>query len=292
VFEDKVKAANFHYEWFTKSSLHELTSLLKDKDFSPARSRELRDALKGIPLEKREKYRNAIAYLKSSHPAFTGDLMSEFVAVGQTSGTYEAGKFYRHKDNIGRWHNIVMQEKGNSCGPACVRMIKAAHYPQDKSKLGEQEIRGIVAQIEKDKTHQGLSTSKIKRLHDWTHVGSCTDPLVEALKSPPAPVKNARPLYTGAAKIRSELAKCSPQQPAIVGWWWGTGKTHGGHWTVCVGPSTRDKLVILDPWNGVQYINNTDNGFTSYQVIGESGPTAEGWLNHNDPADVNVILTT
>jgi hypothetical protein len=290
VFESKVKDANFHFEWFKKSSLHELIELLKDKTPSPTRGQELRNALDRIPQKKRERYRNAIGYLKTTHPAFSGDLMSRFVAVGQTSNSYQPGKFYRHKDMIGRWHDFVMQEKGNSCGCAVVRIVKAAHYPQEKSKLGEKEIQGLIAQIETGRTHQGLTSKQTETLHDWDNVGSNPHPLVEALRSPPAPVKNARAVYMSAARMRAELARSSPKQPAIVGWWWKGGA--GGHWTVCAGLATPDKLVILDPWNGVQYVDNTNSGFNAYQVIGESGIEAEGEFDPNDPADIAVILTT
>jgi len=289
MFEDKVKEANFHYEWFKKSSLHELTELLKDKTVSPARGKELRDALSRIPQKKRERYRNAIGYLKSTHPAFAGALMSAFVAVGPTSNSYQPGKFYRHKDNVGRWHDFVMQEKGNSCGCAVVRIVKAAHYPQEKSKLGENEIQGIIAQIETGQAHQGLSSAQTQSLHDWENVGSNPEPLVQALRSPPAPIKSARAVHMSGARMRAELARSSPRQPAIVGWWWNGG---GGHWTVCVGPGSPDKLVILDPWNGVQYVDNTDSGFTNYQVIKDSGVEAEGSFDPNDSNDVAVILTT
>src|SRR3546814_15701820 len=44
-------------------------------------------------------------------------------------------------------------------------------------------------------------------------------------------------------------------------------RTRGlGHFTMCCGP-TEDgsKLVIVDPWTGIGYVDNTVNGFTSYQ---------------------------
>lgn len=65
----------------------------------------------------------------------------------------------------------------------------------------------------------------------------------------------------------------------------------GGHWTVCVGPTKdRSKLVILDPRNDVQYLDNTDAGFTTYRVMENGVQTAEGSFDPDDPNDIAVIL--
>ena len=91
----------------------------------------------------------------------------------------------------------------------------------------------------------------------------------------PHPIVKAR---DGGGKSRdallAELRKCTQHKPCIVGWLWTGG---GGHWTVCNGP-TKDgsELVILDPWDGIQYIKNDLADFDSYQ-------NGAGTLDFADP---------
>jgi hypothetical protein len=52
------------------------------------------------------------------------------------------------------------------------------------------------------------------------------------------------------------------------------------------------RLIILDLWNGIQYLPNASPGFTTYRVRENGSETAHGWFNPNDASDVAVILTS
>ena len=97
-------------------------------------------------------------------------------------------------------------------------------------------------------------------------------------------LREARTIGGEAGDVRAELLKTSKNSPAIIGWYWGLwGDTsNGGHWTVCAGPTLAgDRLVILDPWNGLQYIRV--DSFWEYRVNGEVG-----WFDFYD----NLALVT
>ena len=130
--------------------------------------------------------------------------------------------------------------------------------------------------------NQGITKSN----HDWENVGSNVPSLVKYFHT--LGLRDARSVFGPGDTVLRALLKCSKNYPRIVGWWWGLrgDSSNGGHWTVCVGP-TKDgaRLVILDPWNGVQYVDvaswsdyNPDNG-------------SHGWFNPNDPNDQAVVVT-
>jgi hypothetical protein len=172
-----------------------------------------------------------------------------------------------------------MQEQGNSCGCASVRTVVKAftHIPLPS----EQQVRDDMSLWESGIAHTGVAKSN----HDWENVGSVMESLARILVS--YGLKTARTVL-GHPDCLEALKKCSANAPGIVGWWWGLfgDKTNGGHWTVCVGP-TKDgtRLVILDPWNGVQYVNQ--NEYWRYVV--DNG--AEGWFDPRDANDLAVIVT-
>lgn len=67
-FQEKVRAANGHYEWFRTSSLHNLMALLRDY---PARTRpdQIAAEIAGIPDDKKDvKYKAAFDYLRAEIP--------------------------------------------------------------------------------------------------------------------------------------------------------------------------------------------------------------------------------
>ena len=274
-FEKKLKEDNSHYERFMQSSLHNLVELIR-RQIPKATAKQVAVEMLKIPTEKWKKYKNTKNYLLSHFPGLA-------TAIGQISSPltgsipgYEPGKWNKSKDIDGNWHEFILQGKDNSCGPACVAIVKLAHHPNAKDQLREPEVRGIIAQFESGKQHQGISPlSSDINLHDWKNVGSNRQPLLDALKAKPFPVASARGVSNLSQEaMLIELGKCSPKKPAIIGWNWNGG---GGHWTVCVGPSSdKSKLVILDPWHGIQYVKNDLTNFTKYQ-------NGNGSLDFSDP---------
>jgi ABC-type bacteriocin/lantibiotic exporter with double-glycine peptidase domain len=157
---------------------------------------------------------------------------------------------YKGKDIDGGWHEYDLQQKDESCGPACVKMLKEHEH---NKKLGEEYLRGLIAMFRNDVSPAGQSAvaqASNTALHDWTMTGTDPEELVKALKANPQGISKAREVKKDVA---AHLGKTTRNHPAIVGWWWEGG---GGHWTVCVGPTKKDKnvFIVLDPILGVQHL--------------------------------------
>jgi len=281
VFEQHLKKDNSHYERFLKSSLHGLVELLRSR--GPKTVALIAVEMKKVSADKWKKYTNVRKYLLQCFPELTMQLaQSSGAGLGASIPGYSPGKYERCKDDDNHWHEMILQQKGNSCGPACVLIVKMAWHPNAKDKLREPQVRGIVALYEFGKAHQGVSSigPEAVGLHNWKNAGSNREPLIKTLHSQPFAVPSAKAVSGLApAAMLEELRKCTPKTPAIVGWIWSAG---GGHWTVCAGP-TKDasRLIILDPWEGVQYIQNTLADFQSYQG-------GSGTMDLSDPTVTRV----
>jgi hypothetical protein len=275
-FEAELKKDNSHFERFIKSSLHNLVVMLRRPMPKPTAFTIAKEMNK-ISGAKWKKYANTHRYLLRVFPELSRQLSGNDSGLGESVPGYQPGKWNRTKDKDGHWHEYILQQRGNSCGPACVTMIKTIFHPIAKMQLREPQVRGNIALFEQNKQHTGVSSVSTEAIsmHNWKDVGSNRGPLISELRTQPFPVPSARPVSNLApAKMLVELRKCSSKNPAIVGWLWNGG---GGHWTVCVGP-TKDKseLIILDPWDGVQYVSNNDPGFMSYQ-------NGDGTMDLSDP---------
>lgn len=275
-FLKELKKDNSNFERFTKSSLHALVDLLKRKIPAPTAAQVAQEMGK-ISATKWLKYANTKKYLMAKFPGLSGLLTPTAVTVGPTLGGYAPGKFMRAKDEDGGWHNYVLQGKGNSCGPACVLIVKTAWHPMAKDKLSETEVRGVMALAEHGQKNTGVSAigPEAIGMHAWQNVGSVREVVLAGLKSNPYPVPSARAVTNlPDAQMLDELRKCTPKKPGIVGVNWNSG---GGHWVVCIGPTkANDKLIILDPWEGIQYLTNDVATYKNYMGQGEldlSDPT-------------------
>src|SRR5690606_5526341 len=120
-FEQELKKDNSHYERFKRSSLHDLVELLKRK-MPPVTAAEVQKEMAKIPAAKWTKYANVKRYLTT---AFNLQTLAAIATKPSVPG-YRPGKWHRDKDKDGRWHHYVLQERGNSCGPACVAIVKRA----------------------------------------------------------------------------------------------------------------------------------------------------------------------
>jgi len=275
-FKKELKKDNSHYERFIKSSLHDLVAML-ERPMPKATAFQVTAEMKKIPDAKWKKYARTKSYLLRSFPGLSAAQARGTSGLGTSVPGYFPGKKHRAKDADGNWHEFVLQHKGNSCGPACVLVVKTAFNIMAKAQLGEPEVRGTVALFEENKIYQGISSlsEDAINMHNWKDVGSNRAPLIKTLHAQPFPVPSARPVSNLSPQaMLAELRKCSPKTPAIVGWMWQGG---GGHWTVCVGPTKDDsQLVILDPWEGIKYVQNDVGNFSSYQG-------GAGTLDFSDP---------
>ena len=279
-FRIELKKDNSHYERMRKSALHDLVALL-ERPAPKALPGEVAAEMRKIPDEKWKKYARTKRYLLRTFPGLSSAYAQASVVLGESVPGYSPGKKQRQKDVDGRWHEFVLQRKGNSCGPACVLMVKTAFHAMAKSQLGEPEVRGTIALFEQGKIYRGISSLSQEAIdmHNWKNVGSDRGPLIQTLHAQPFPVPSARPVTNlSPADMLAELRKCSRKTPAIVGWLWQGG---GGHWTVCAGPTDdNSKLIILDPWDGVQYVDNDIGNFQSYQNGAGSLDLSDPTLTH------------
>ena len=202
--ETELKKDNSHFERFRRSSLHDLVALLKRK-VPPATPAEVKREMAKVPQAKwTTKYRNVHRYLTG---VFNLPTHAPAATTPVNVPGYTPGK--------------CLQERGNSCGPACVAMVKRAVHRLGARQLSEEEIRGLVALAEAGRLHQGVSAlgGMARNAHDWINVGSENRGLIQVLQVQPHRVATARDAGGMApAALLAELRKCTPQKPAIVGW--------------------------------------------------------------------------
>ncbi len=183
------------------------------------------------------------------------------------ANVYRPGKKERTKDVDGNWHHFIRQEKGNSCVPATVTMMKRAWGGASLTDLSEEQVRGLMSLIEANRLNQGISplSNFAHTYHNWGTNGTNADLAVKVLKRRPFPVPSAYKVEGALVTLRL-LQALTPRKPGLVAWYWRGG---GGHATMCIGP-TRDgaQLKIIDPWHGIQYIDNTNAGFRVYTAPG------------------------
>jgi hypothetical protein len=177
---------------------------------------------------------------------------------------YSPGKWDRSRDDDGHWYDYIRQEKGNSCVCATIVMVKRAVHNLASTDLREEQIRGILALEEAGKLNSGISalSDAAQNHHDWDNVGTGPTRAVKALQKNPYPVPTARILPGKAGQdLLNGIRKFTRKTPGLIGWRWSS----GGHFTMCVGPTDDgSRLVIIDPWTGINYVDNSLTGFTSY----------------------------
>jgi hypothetical protein len=192
-------------------------------------------------------------------------------AIGQTTGGYAPGKEVRLPDKDGRWHNFYLQEKGNSCGPTSTRTILLAHTHIQPTPT-EQNIRDHFGLIIHDMAHTGVEKSG----HSWENVGTGIEPTVDVLKY--YGIRDARSI-TSWPERRAELAKCSKNNPGLIGWLWQP-PGNGGHLTTCVGlTKAGNELIILDPWTELGYVTAA-HPWNYYPTGGGHGKMADVVVTH------------
>jgi hypothetical protein len=188
------------------------------------------------------------------------------VVVAPTSNAYVPGKWDRAKDQDNHWYDFIRQQKGNSCVCATIVMTKRAIHNLPADRLSEEEIRGVMALEETGNLNKGISalSSAAQTHHDWDNVGTGEQQAVNVLKAKPYAVPTARILAgTAGQGLLDGIRQFTRKKPGLIGWLWTGG---GGHFTMCVGPTADGaRLVIIDPWNGINYVDNTLTGFNRYQ---------------------------
>jgi hypothetical protein len=295
-FVKQAKLSNWHFDWFKATSLTNIINALNNfrklgvSNYYVANTTQdlttLTTAINNLKRDKAlkaDKYKTALDWLETKIPQLGQELARTSVRVGQTTSGYSPGKEVRLKDSDGHWHNFETQERGNSCGCASVRIILRAHT--HIIGITEAKIQNMMGLVEDGKANKGIDTST----HNWDDIGSNVPSIVQVLHS--YGIRDARAVSGNRSRVRSELENCSANEPGIIGWWWGPGyglhdHNHSGHWTVCIGLNTGGThLIILDPWNEIQYV--PIGTFNEYRP----GTGGYGWFNPLDVSDPAVIVT-
>jgi hypothetical protein len=160
------------------------------------------------------------------------------------------------KDVDGKWHYIEYQEQGNSCGPACVKIVARMVNHQD---LGEDYCR---AQIAASEGHVGASlgtTGVLIESRSFANVGTWS--VGEGLG-------NLRPSicydkFSTLVDPSSVLSQTSTRRPAIAEVRWLRG---GAHWVVVAGSLSASRYLVIDPYFGIQYVRVSGSTFQNYEV--------------------------
>jgi hypothetical protein len=182
------------------------------------------------------------------------------VAVVKAPVVLEMGAKVDQKDEDGAWHEIPIQTKDNSCGPCSVRIVIKKVKNQD---VGEDLLRELVELAEEggDAYSGTLGTTGVigeGGAHDWSPSGGGTWLVPGVLQGMKIPV-----VQTTTPK---DLMHATKSKPAIGVVEWQPGG--GLHYVVVLGPNNaRDKLVILDPFFGVQSAPITGNAPGTYAPI-------------------------
>lgn len=171
------------------------------------------------------------------------------------------------KDSDGKWHTIIDQVKGSSCGPACVRMVAKL-----KGKdVGEEQVRQLIEKKEGGKASiltSGNSQYKSGD-HNWGKHGGYgskgggegtwkVDAALEALNIPYREI-NGDPSVV--------LNRTTYSKPGIAVVRWSTG---GLHWIVVAGKLKNGDFIVLDPACGLKEVSANKNvpGYIGQGTLG------------------------
>lgn len=182
-------------------------------------------------------------------------------------------KRWEVKDSENRWYRFDQQQKGSSCGPTCVKIVKES---VSGAILSEDQMRTVTAIFKHDLTPDNLDGDRPsgqmaqipESTHNWTTRGSNANDLIKTLKASPCPVPLAKKITDGLGEA---LLDATRNHPVLLFCRWHG--TTAAHWIVSMGRLKSDptRATILDPSYGLQYIDTTvyQNGFIKYKTKGQ-----------------------
>lgn len=168
----------------------------------------------------------------------------------------------------GKWYQNLRQQMGNSCAPACIRMMGLYINGADP---GEGATRAYVSLAEGGISSLGSGGVVSQTGHDFVTTATAPDPMVIALKSL-RPAINSAYIYTASTTqgLKDKMALVGPKNPMIIGVYWNGG---GGHVMVGVDrDSASGRIIVADPGYGVRAIEpdgvyRPDVGVEGYVVL-------------------------
>ena len=166
----------------------------------------------------------------------------------------------KQKDEDGHWYEIPVQTQENSCGPCSIRMLIKLVNNEDAD---EAYLRELVEVAEEGGAYGGsLGGGGVVQsggAHDWSPTGGGTWLVPAALDAVRPQIKCSHGIDTGV------LLRTTKQKPAIAVVAW-TGGGGGLHYIVVAGKtSDQSKLVILDPFYGVQSVSIAGSTLADYE---------------------------
>jgi hypothetical protein len=172
-----------------------------------------------------------------------------------------------HVDVDGHHYDLVVQNKENSCGPASLRTVIKLVQNED---VGEDYLRDIVEALEEGGIHDSGYAGSLGKggvlvsggAHDWDPSGGGTWLVPAALAA--AKIPNTQGAST------APLLQTTNKKPAIAVVAWTAG---GLHYVVVAGltKARPARLVILDPFYGLQYADVTGTTIGNYVPVNSQG---------------------
>lgn len=258
-FKRLVKAANPTFERLVKSSLHDLIAALEKKT-PPASPADIARLIQQIPIEKRRKYHDALAYLQGNLLGLMPIAPKQDHAPPELQVMGPSGwQTVTVRNHV---YKVYQQQHGESCGPSSVLMV----LNQKKRTTAETLVRLWFKETE------GADDGRVLDFSGGAGFFTIVKVLSERAKI--TATRRLDLVPTGS------VMRCTPDAPGILRIGWTRG---GGHFVVCVGTIADQMIperVYLDPWYGV--VRNPVAFFPRYDTTGGSfkqGP-GRGTITH------------
>jgi len=219
-FESHIKAANKHFERFTKSSLHNLLALVKKV---PAPSQDaVRQELDRIPEKKDLKYKTALDYLRKNFPGLDEEKVGGAKLKGFVGIANEESRKRRAALALGRCYEMVLQCQMalKHVIPNTVTSKQPAHWSkseQEATELFKKWFDDGRKSASVDRVRQVFSSMEdALRRQDWEVVcyGTPEEPDPDNLGSDieeafafVVPSENAYRMYLGQMFFKEESAR-------------------------------------------------------------------------------------
>lgn len=179
----------------------------------------------------------------------------------------EQGRKIHQKDADGRHYNLTLQNRENSCGPACIRIVVKLVQNVD---VGEDSLRQYVEMAEEGADYhgglgQGGVIASTSTAHDWGPTGGGTWYVPEALAS-------VRPMIRAIHVQSTAALRSSTRSKPIIGVVeWDPGG--GLHYVVVAGPlrTVPNSFLVIDPFYGVQRVPVAHGSFGWYEPVDPNG---------------------
>ncbi|USX22963.1 hypothetical protein NHH82_12725 [Oxalobacteraceae bacterium OTU3REALA1] len=157
------------------------------------------------------------------------------VAQSYVPGKWVVGSF------AGSYFKFPLQQKGSSCGPACLRILIEEVKGRD---VGEEALRGGI-----DGSLGGGGVVASNNSHDWVTQGTW------AVEKVLGDYKIQVDIHT--TNLNRYLLAATRRKPCVAVVAWAAG---GLHYVVVVGKNNLRTITVLDPWYGIQQVNLTTVG--------------------------------